>query len=126
MRLIDAVRANNAAVAMAAEKWGFALALALVKVKRATADDAAHFVFEELALAGEYAELDGDGQVRFSPEGRFAFVDPAEGPMYEAKREDLKNVEVEYPGFPVAVPAPPEIRPEWLEALAGFVEFAEG
>jgi hypothetical protein len=123
MRLIDVVRAYSAAVEMMALPWPFDLALAVVKVKQGAAVDAEFFVSKERGLVLEYAALDADGNVRLSGDGnRFVFADPARGPEYELARAGLADVEVQWATV-MRVRRPAEIRPDWLEALEGFIEF---
>lgn len=56
MKLIEAVNANLAAQEMSQQRLPYDLALAVVKVKRATADETDFFLREERALVEEYAD----------------------------------------------------------------------
>ena len=123
MKLMDVVMANIAACEMSAQCWSYGLALALVKVKRATSDEAAFFVDRERALVLEYAALDDGGNLRLTPEGRFVFADPSRAAEYERARAGLGDTEVGVQAGPLRVDAPAEIRPAWIEALEGFIEF---
>ena len=51
MKLIEAVNANLAAQEMSQQRLPYGLALAVVKVKRATADETDFFLREERALS---------------------------------------------------------------------------
>jgi hypothetical protein len=125
MRLVDVVKAYCAAVEMMELSWPFDLALAVVKVKRVAAVDFEFFVARERELVLEYAAVDVDGNVRLSGSGaRFVFADPARGAEYERERALLADVEVVPPPV-LRVRRPAEIRPDWLEALDGFVEFVD-
>ena len=118
MKLIEAVNAYLAAEEMSREKWPYAVALALVKVKRRVKDEVDFFVAKERELVETYAAKDERGNIRLTSAGTFVFKDPAQGPAYEAARKELCR--------PIRVAAPAEIKPAYIEALEGFVEFVEG
>ena len=65
MKLIEAVNANLAAQEMSQQRLPYGLALAVVKVKRATADETDFFLREERALVEEYA--DTETKIDFTP-----------------------------------------------------------
>ena len=127
MRLIEAACAYMTAEEMGRQVWPYDLALALVKVKRATKADADFYVQRERELVERYAVLDERGCVRLTPERTFVFKDPAKRGEYEAARRELCDTEAGDHGRPFRVRAPAEIKPEHIEALEGFIEFiAEG
>ena len=124
MKLIDVVMAHIAAEEMSSLNWPYDLALALVKVKRATADETAFFVSKERALALEYAALDEFGNMRLTPRGTFIFKEPSKADEYERVRRELADTDAgEHPPA-FRVKPPTEIRPAWVEALEGFIEFS--
>ena len=124
MKLIDIVMANIAADEMGQQAWPYDLALALVKVKKATADDAAFFVSKERDLVLKYAELDAAGNLRLTDKGTFIFKDPAKAGEYERLRAELSETDTPAQIAPIKVKPPEEIRPAWISALEGFIEFA--
>ena len=125
MKLINAVKANLAANEMCGMIWQYDLALALIKVKRATADEVIFFTEREHGIAMEYAELTADGRLALSPEGRFKHKDPARGPEYFRRCRELEDTEVSHVPEAIRVKAPAEIRPSWIEALEGYIEFTD-
>ena len=126
MKLIEAVNAYLAAEEMSREKWPYAVALALVKVKRRVKDEVDFFVAKERELVETYAAKDERGNIRLTSAGTFVFKDPAQGPAYEAARKELCDMEIEMERRPIRVAAPAEIKPAYIEGLEGFVEFVEG
>lgn len=126
MKLMKAVRAHLAAEEMGRQSWPYDMALALVKVKKATKEDTDFFIEKERELVLRYAALDERGNVRMTPAGTFLFRDPALGGEYEKARRELGETEIsgDRPA-PFRVKPPAEIKPEFIEALEGFVEFTE-
>lgn len=125
MKLIEVVNAYMAADEMSREKWPYAISLAVVKVKRALRDEMNFFLEEERKLVASYAATDDRGNIRLTPEGRFVFRDPADGADYERKRRELGETEITPTHKLLRVKAPSEIKPSFIEALEGFIEFAE-
>ena len=125
MKLIEAVNAYMAAEEMSKEKWPYQVALAIVKVKRAVKDEVDFFVEKERELVAEYAAQDEKGNIRLTKAGTFVFKDPSQGPVYEAARRELGATEIDLQQKVLRVRAPAEIKPEYIEALEGFVEFTE-
>lgn len=125
MKLIEATQAYLAAEEMGRNVWPYDLALALVKVKRATKADADFYVQEERRLVEQYAELDEKGRMRLTPARTFVFKDPTKGGEYEAARRELGETPAGEYGkpFPLRVKAPAAIKPEHIEALEGFIAF---
>lgn len=123
MKLMQAVRAHLAAEEMGRQTLPYDLALALVKVKKATKDDTAFFIEKERELVMEYAALDEQGHVRLTAAGTFVFKDPARGGEYEAARQELGNTDIGLQPVLLRVKAPAQIKPEHIEALEGFVDF---
>lgn len=126
MKLINIVNAYNTAVKMETLNWPFDMALALVKIKRAAAGDAEFFVSKERDIVLEYAAFDEDGNIRLSDGGkRFVYADPDRGAECERVRNELADTDIaEWPAV-MRVRAPAEIRPDWIEALDGFIEFVQ-
>ena len=126
MKLMDTVQAWIAASELQKEKLPYPLALALVKVRKATEDDALFFLGHERELALEYAKLDENGNLVMTGPGRFAVKDGKSLDEYERRRAELANTEVEKP-LPrkLRVRPPEQIEPGILEALEPFIEFAE-
>ena len=101
------------------------LALALVKVKRATQAEMDCYAAEERKLVEQYAARDGDGNITVRG-ARFTFRDPAELPAYEAARNKLGETVTDI-SLPRLTATPPDnITPEALEALSVFIKFREG
>ena len=121
MKLIEAVNANLAAQEMSQQRLPYDLALAVVKVKRATADETDFFLREERALVEEYADTDENGNIRMTGNGRFALRGSAQ--EYEKKRKVLAETKIDF--TPIEVTAPAEIKPTLIEALDGFLVFRE-
>ena len=124
MKLIQLVNAYITADAMSSEAWPYDLALALVKVKKQTREEAAFFIERERALVDRYAATDENGNIRLTPAGTFLFKAPAEASEYERARRELGDTEAGIEPAPVRVKAPAEIKPSYIEALEGFVEFS--
>lgn len=123
MKLIEAVNANLAAQEMSQQRLPYGLALAVVKVKRATADETDFFLREERALVEEYADTDENGNIRMTGSGRFAIRGSVQ--EYEKKRKALADTETKIDFTPIEVTAPAEIKPALIEALDGFLVFRE-
>ena len=123
MKLMDAVAAHMAADEMGALTWPFSIALALVKVMKETADDFSFYISKERELAQGYAKLDGCGNMELAQGGRFVFADPSKTQEYERLRSELAGTELGRQPEVIRVAAPEEIRPSWLAALEGFIEF---
>jgi hypothetical protein len=124
MKLINKVNAYITAEAMSGEVWSYDLALALVKVKAAVKEDAAFFIEEEQKLVKLFADLNEDGSIRLGKNGTFTFKDPARVGEYGRLRTELCNTDAgEAPGV-ITVKPPAEIKPGYIEALTGFIEFA--
>lgn len=123
MKLINAVRAYLAAEEMSRQAWPYDMALAIVKVKRATGAEKDFFVEKERELVMKYADLDERGNIRLTQEGRFLFRDRQMADEYERERRELENAETGDRPAPLRVKAPERIKPEHIEALDGFIEF---
>lgn len=123
MKLIEVVNAYLAADEMSRETWPYAVALAVVKVKRAVKDEVDFFLGMERELVGKYADTDERGNIRMTAPTRFAFKDPAAAADYERERRELEQTEVAPTWTTMRVKAPEAIKPAALEALAGFIEF---
>ena len=70
--LMEAVMANLAAEEVGRQAVPYSLALALMKVKQATAAEAETFAAEERKLVEKFAAKDEDGNIRVA-QGRFTF-----------------------------------------------------
>ena len=66
--LMEAVMANLAAEEVGRQAVPYSLALALMKVKQATAAEAETFAAEERKLVEKFAAKDEDGNIRVAPE----------------------------------------------------------
>lgn len=126
MKLINAVEAHMAAEELSGQTLPYPLALALVKVKRATADEAAFFLEEEQKLVAQYADLDEDGRLRMIQGGRFVMKDPAKLGEYEAARRKLAETDIGTTKDKIQVAPPEAITPAQIEALEPYLEFVEG
>ena len=126
MKLIDVVNAYIATDAMRHESFAYDLALALVRVRKATADEAFFYINSERELALRFAELDKDLKMKINPDGSFVFREGADAEEFERLRKELAETEVEYISPAIKVRAQGELRPAWVEALEGFIEFVEG
>ena len=126
MKLIDIAMANIAAGEMAEQPWPYDLALALVKIKKATADEAAFYISKERDIALEYAEFDGGGNMVMTSRGAFKLRDPSKAGEYERLRSELARTETPAPIAAIRVRPPAEIRPAWISALEGFIDFSGG
>ena len=122
--LIEAVQAHTAAEEMGRQALPYDLALALVKVKQATAAEMETFLEEERKLVERYAEKDEDGNIRVQ-NGRFRFRDPADRPAYETARKELCETPAEISLPRLTAAAPEVIQPAALEALSRFIRFHE-
>ena len=80
--LMEAVMANLAAEEVGRQAVPYSLALALMKVKQATAAEAETFAAEERKLVEKFAAKDEDGNIRVA-QGRFTFRAPGERGEYE-------------------------------------------
>jgi len=126
MKLIDVVRAYVATDAMRSLEFAFDLSLALVRVRKATAEEAIFYINNERELALRFAELDENLKMKVLPNGSFVFKAGASEEEFERLRKELADTAVEF-SLPVSRVRPPaEIRPEWIEALEGFIEFVDG
>ena len=79
--LMEAVMANLAAEEVGRQAVPYSLALALMKVKQATAAEAETFAAEERKLVEKFAAKDEDGNIRVA-QGRFTFRAPGERGEY--------------------------------------------
>ena len=122
VKLMDAVNAYMAAEEMSVLVWGYDLALALFKLMRVLQADVDFYVCRERELVLKYAATDG-GNVRLSERGTFEFRDPSEGPEYERERAELGAADAGASPALFVVRAPGEVKPCWLAALDGFIEF---
>lgn len=123
MKVIDAVRAHLAADEMGKLPWTYETALALVKVKRATQDEMEFYAAGERELVERFAKKDENGNIRVTERGAFTLNDSAQAGEYERARWELGETETQVDFAPLRVKAPETIRPEWIEALEGLIEF---
>ena len=124
MKLLDIVNAYVAAEEMSGLSWPYDFALALVYVKKQTRDDAVFFIEKEREIIARYAELDGAGNIRMSPGGKFTFKDPADAYKYEQERRELGEADTKIKADQVQCKPPSEMKPAWLEALEPFIDFS--
>jgi len=136
MQLIDIIKVYNTVCGMSCYSWPYDLALAISALKREIHDEVEFFIMEESRLVLEYADRDEHGNIRVSVDehgnlqkfgsgdlASFTFKDPSQRAEYEQSREKLCTLEAGKNITVRRVAAPPEIRPDWLEALEGFIEF---
>lgn len=119
---MDAVNAYMAAEEMASQVWPYDLALAIFKLMRELQADMDFYVGRERELVFKYGVTDGEN-VKLSERGTFVFRDPSEGPVYERERNELGETDVGASPALYIVRAPGEVKPCWLAALDGFIEF---
>ena len=123
MKLIDVVMAHIAADEMSSSNWPYDLALAVVKVKKATADEAAFYITRERDLIMQYAALSEKGNLELTERGTFLFKDSSRAEEYERLRSELADTEAGDRPPAIRVKPPVEIKPAWVAALEGFIEF---
>lgn len=92
--LMEAVMANLAAEEVGRQAVPYSLALALMKVKQATAAEAETFAAEERKLVEKFAAKDEDGNIRVA-QGRFTFRAPGERGEYEEQHRQLAETPAE-------------------------------
>lgn len=126
MELIRCVNAYTAAAALSQQEWDYKTAYALVMIKKKLQPQVDFYTAQEMQLVERYGERDEKGKVVLSEKGSFRFKDPEQAAEFAAKRAELGMVETEETFAPLRVPAPERIRPVYLEALEGFLEFEEG
>lgn len=122
-KLIEIVNAYTAAEALSRETCGYALALALVRLKKALREETGFYLDRERELAERYGQTDEAGRLVMTGAGTFAFRDPSEREAYGRERRELGETETEVDFAPASVPPPKEISPAALEALEGFLVF---
>ena len=83
------------------------------------------FIKKEMELVEEYATKDEKGNIIVGEGGRFTFREPEKAVEYAKRREELGSVEVEGEWPLSQAPAPKTIKPAHLEALEGFLSFAD-
>lgn len=123
MKLIDVVKAYLAADALYKETLPYALAYALVRVKREAKEAFAFFSEKEMELVAQYAKRDEKENVELAPNGGFIFAEPSKRMEYMQKRAELMETEIDFNFQPIKTAPPEKIKPEWLESLAGFILF---
>ncbi|MCL1819423.1 MAG: hypothetical protein FWG36_02060 [Oscillospiraceae bacterium] len=125
MTLKNIVDAYIAADTMSGQTLPYDLALALVNVKKQTRDEAAFYIEKEHELILRYAALDDDGNIRMTANNTFIFKDMSKAAEYDRARSELGNTPLGRGilDAPIRVKAPAEIKPQFIEALEGFIEF---
>mgnify|MGYP003248198971 CR=1 FL=1 len=113
--LIELVRANLAVKEMERQELPYELAVALVRLRRATQKDFEAFLELEKKLVRKYAILDENGH--------FKFRDSSEAPAYLEERRELEETAVEVAFSRWAVIPPENITLQALEALSVFLSF---
>ena len=112
--LMEAVMANLAAEEVGRQAVPYSLALALMKVKQATA-----------AEVEKFAAKDEDGNIRVA-QGRFTFRAPGERGEYEEQHRQLAETPAEIRFTKLRAPAPDTISVKSLEVLSRFIDFRGG
>ena len=120
--LIELVRANLAVKEMERQELPCELAVALVRLRRATQKDFEAFLELEKKLVRKYAILDENGNVTLE-NGHFKFRDSSEAPAYLEERRELEETAVEVAFSRWAVIPPENITLQALEALSVFLSF---
>ena len=120
--LMEAVMANLAAEEVGRQAVPYSLALALMKVKQATAAEAETFAAEERKLVEKFAAKDEDGNIRVA-QGRFTFRAPGER---EEQHRQLAETPAEIRFTKLRAPAPDTISVKSLEVLSRFIDFRGG
>ena len=123
--LMEAVMANLAAEEVGRQAVPYSLALALMKVKQATAAEAETFAAEERKLVEKFAAKDEDGNIRVA-QGRFTFRAPGERGEYEEQHRQLAETPAEIRFTKLRAPAPDTISVKSLEVLSRFIDFRGG
>ena len=104
MTLMEAVMAHLAAAEVGRQAVPYSLALALMKVKQATAAEAETFAAEEKKLVEKFAARDEEGNIRMAG-GRFTFRaaggDAGGDPPDEAEGAGTGHDLCESPGSPL-------------------------
>ena len=113
--LMEAVMANLAAEEVGRQAVPYSLALALMKVKQATAAEAETFAAEERKLVE-----------KFAAQGRFTFRAPGERGEYEEQHRQLAETPAEIRFTKLRAPAPDTISVKSLEVLSRFIDFRGG
>ena len=122
--LMEAVMANLAAEEVGRQAVPYSLALALMKVKQATAAEAETFAAEERKLVEKFAK-DEDGNIRVA-QGRFTFRAPGERGEYEEQHRQLAETPAEIRFTKLRAPAQDTISVKSLEVLSRFIDFRGG
>lgn len=125
MTLMEAVMAHLAAAEVGQQAVPYSLALALMKVKQATAAEAETFAAEEKKLVEKFAARDEEGNIRMAG-GRFIFRDPGERRDYEEQHRQLEETPAEIRLTKLKAPAPDTISVKALEALCRLIDFRGG
>ena len=125
MKLVQAVMAHLAAEELAKEKQRYALALALVQVRRGTQDAFEFYRRQETELVREFAQVEEGDTIKVNQAGGILMREGADPGEYEARRRELNETPWQVSWEPLEAPAPEEIRPAVLEALEGFVVFRQ-
>ena len=120
--LIELVRANLAVKEMERQELPYELAVALVRLRRATQKDFEAFLELEKKLVRKCAILDENGNVTLE-NGHFKFRDSSEAPAYLEERRELEETAVEVAFSRWAVIPPENITLQALEALSVFLSF---
>ena len=123
--LMEAVMATLAAEEVGRQAVPYSLALALMKVKQATAAEAETFAAEERKLVEKFAAKDEDGNIRVA-QGRFTFRAPGERGEYEEQHRQLAETPAEIRFTKLRAPAPDTISVKSLEVLSRFIDFRGG
>lgn len=125
MKLVECVKAYGAVLELSEREWDYKTAYALVVLKRRLEEPVGFYNREELKLVAEYAAKDEKGNIRLDERGTFTFAQPKRAGEYLQKRQELGQVEVDWPHKPLRLPVPGSIKPAQLEALEGFLNFEE-
>lgn len=125
MKLAECVKAYGVVLELSGREWDYKTAYALVTLKKRLEEPVGFYSREEMKLVAEYAAKDEKGNVCLDERGTFTFAQPERGGEYIRKRQELGQVEADWPHKPLRAPAPDHIQPAQLEALEGFLTFEE-
>lgn len=126
MKLKQCVEAYTAILELIEKEWSYQTAHALVTLKRELKPHVDFYAQEEMRLVEKFAAKDEKGNILWTGNGTFSFMEKSMALEYAKQRETLGNVEVQEDFRKIKAPAPERIKPSQLDALIGFIEFESG
>jgi len=94
----------------------------LLKLKKKLQAEAEIFTQQEMTLIDQLADKDEKGKTVINESGQFKISGPDKVKEYQAQRQALENIEIEWDAKAVTIHTE-RVRPEIMEALEGFIEF---